>query len=112
MASHDPYHATATAVHVVARHWARPDTIDEVRAILAGLIAPTRAEPGCVKYELFQNLTDPTDFMFVETFASDAALQAHAAAPYIAGLQPRLRALIARPSDVCLYRAVQARKDI
>jgi quinol monooxygenase YgiN len=55
---------------------------------------------------LFQNLADPADFTFVETFASDAALADHAAAPYIAGLQPRLRALTARPSEVCRYRAV------
>jgi quinol monooxygenase YgiN len=108
MATHDPRHAPAAAVHVVARHWARPDTIDEVREILTALVAPSRAEPGCLKYELFQNLADPADFTFVETFASDAALAAHAAAPYITGLQPRLRALTARPSEVCRYRAVQA----
>jgi quinol monooxygenase YgiN len=107
MATHDPRQVPAAAVHVVARHWARTDTIDEVRKILTELIAPSRAEPGCLKYELFQNLSDPADFTFVEAFASDAALAEHAAAPYIAGLQHRLRALTARPSEVCRYRAVQ-----
>jgi quinol monooxygenase YgiN len=106
MASPDPRHGPAAAVHVVARHWARPDTIDEVRQILSELVAPSRAEPGCLKYELFQNLSDPADFTFIETFASEAALAEHAAAPYIAGLQARLRGLTARPSDVCRYRAV------
>jgi quinol monooxygenase YgiN len=106
MASLDLRHAPAAAVHVVARHWAKPDTIDEVRQILMELVAPSRAEPGCLKYELFQNLSDPADFTFIETFASEAALAEHAAAPYIAALQPRLRALTARPSEVCRYRAV------
>ena len=47
----------------------------------------------------------------METFASDAALANHAAAPYVAGLQDKLSALVAKPSDVRVYRpvAVEAR---
>lgn len=93
-------------IHVIARHWARPDTVDEVRRILLELIEPSRAEAGCLKYELLQNAEDPTDFTFVETFANDEALKAHAAAPYIAGLAPKLKDLVARPSEVFRYRAI------
>jgi len=93
-------------VHVIARHFARPETIDEVRRILLELIEPSRAEPGCLKYELLQNDTAAADFTFVETFADDAAVKAHAAAPYIAGLGPRLAPLVARPSDVRRYVAI------
>ena len=93
-------------VHVIARHFARPETIDDVRNILLELIGPSRAEPGCLKYELFQNEDAAADFTFVETFASDAALKAHAAAPYIANLGPRLAPLVARPSDVRRYLVI------
>lgn len=93
-------------IHVIARHWARPETLDEVRRILLSLIDPSRAEPGCLKYELLQNADDPADFTFVETFASEDALTAHAAAPYIAGLAPQLKDLVARPSEVSRYRAI------
>jgi quinol monooxygenase YgiN len=93
-------------IDVIARHWARPETVDDVRRILLELIAPSRADPGCLKYELLQNADDPTDFTFVEIFTSDDALKAHAAAPYIAGLAPRLKELVARPSDVSCYRAI------
>ena len=54
------------------------------------LIEPSQAEPGCLKYELLQNPDDPTDFTFIETFANDEALKAHASAPYIA--RPRIKA--------------------
>ena len=93
-------------IHVIARHRARPDTVDEVRQILLSLIEPSRAEPGCLKYELLQNADDPADFTFVETFASDGALKVHASAPYIAGLAPKLAELVARPSEVSKYRAI------
>jgi quinol monooxygenase YgiN len=94
------------AIHVIARHWARPETVDEVRRILFELIEPSRAEVGCLKYELLQNADDPADFTFVETFASDDALKVHAAASYIAGLAARLKDLVARPSEVFRYRAI------
>jgi predicted O-methyltransferase YrrM/quinol monooxygenase YgiN len=102
---------TSSAVHVVARHFARPETVADVHAMLIELIPLSRAEAGCLKYELFQNVSDPTDFTFMETFAGEAALAAHAAAPYVAGLQARLQPLIAKPSDVRVYRpvAVEAR---
>jgi quinol monooxygenase YgiN len=93
-------------IHVIARHTARPETIDDVRRILLELIEPSRAEPGCLKYELFQNADAPADFTFMEAFASDEALKAHAAAPYISGLAARLKDLVARPSEVRLYRAI------
>ena len=93
-------------VHVIARHVARPETVDDVRRILLELIEPSRAEPGCLKYELLQNADGPADFTFVETFASHEALKAHAAAPYIAGLAARLKDLVARPSDVRLYHSI------
>ena len=93
-------------IHLIARHFARPETVDEVRRILLGLIESSRAEPGCLKYELLQNADDPADFTFVETFANDDALKAHASAAYIAGLAPRLEDLLAQPSDVRRYRAI------
>src|SRR3954463_3123862 len=99
---------SASAVHVIARHFARPETAAAVDAILTALIPLSRAEAGCLKYELFQNVSDPTDFTFMETFASDAALALHAAAPYVAGLQAKLIGLLAKPSDVRVYRPVAA----
>ena len=81
-----------------------------VRDILISLIAPTQAEPGCLKYELFQNADDPTDFTFVETFASDAALDVHADASYIKALATTLTPLTRQASDVRRYRSVQRRK--
>jgi quinol monooxygenase YgiN len=94
----------APTLRVVARITARPDTLDEVKAILLAMVAPTHGEDGCIVYELLQNISDPTDFTFVEEWASERALDAHLAAPHIAGVQPRLLQLIAKPNDVRRYR--------
>jgi predicted O-methyltransferase YrrM/quinol monooxygenase YgiN len=96
----------SSTVHVVARHFAKPEKAGQVQDVLSRLVPLSRAEPGCLKYELFHNTSDPADFTFMETFASDAALALHAAAPYIVDLQSQLSGLIAQPSDVRVYRAV------
>jgi len=99
-----PNAVSSAAVHVVARHFAKSETVAAVRDVLVSLIPLSRAEPGCLKYELFQNVSDPTDFTFMETFASDAALAVHAAAPHVADIPARLSGLMAKPSDVRMYR--------
>ena len=52
-------------IRIVARFVARPETVEELRVLLLGLLEPTRKEPGCVGYELLHNMADPTDFTFL-----------------------------------------------
>ena len=85
--------------------WPGPgwDTIDEVKGILVSMIAPTHREEGCLKYELFQNTADPSDFTFIEEWTDGPALDRHLAMPHIDGVQPRLREIVAEPTDVRRY---------
>lgn len=98
-----------STLHVVARIVARPDAIEEVKEILMSMIGPTHRESGCLKYELYQNALDPTDFTFVEEWIDGAALDKHAAAPHIAGVQTRLRQITAVPTDVRRYGHVKTK---
>ena len=61
---------------------AAPGTEDELVQRLLALVAPTRAEPGCVSYELFRDPERPAKFMFQEVFRDQAALDAHLATPH------------------------------
>jgi quinol monooxygenase YgiN len=73
---------------------ARPDTAAELRGRLEELARlTTTQEPGCIQYELHTDDEDPLHFMFVETWASDAALALHDQTPYVKAIQadaPRL----------------------
>ena len=44
---------------------------------LQRLVAPTRAEAGCITYDLHRSQTDPALFMFYENWKSQADLDAH-----------------------------------
>jgi quinol monooxygenase YgiN len=95
------------SLRVVARIISNPDAVDEVRSILAGLVEPTHAEPGCVSYELLQNRSDPTDFTFVEEWEGDAALDAHLSTEHVRDALSRLPPLLARAPDIRRYSVVK-----
>ncbi len=64
---------TNQTVRVVARIVALLEKVEAVKAVLLGIIEPSRQDQGCIKYELLQNHSDPTDFTFVEEWASHGA---------------------------------------
>ena len=94
------------SLRVVARITAKADKVNEVRAILLGLVAPTRAEEGCVVYELLQNRMDPTDFTFVEEWSGDATFERHHMTEHIRSAFPKLQALVAVPPDIRTYSLI------
>jgi quinol monooxygenase YgiN len=93
-------------LYVVARIVARPESVAMVCDGLSGLLEPTRAEPGCLVYDLFQNDADPTDFTFYEEWTTAAALDSHAASTHIAVTFARLDGHLAGPVDVRRYSKV------
>ena len=84
----------------------KPASIDETREVLLGLIEPTRAEDGCITYELHQNTADPTDFTFIEEWTDDASLDAHLESAHLAAAREKLGDLLAEPADIRRYRLI------
>jgi quinol monooxygenase YgiN len=94
---------TARTVRVVAHLTSKQDKTEDTCAALLALIEPTRAEDGCIVYELMQNDAEPSDFTFVEEWASDAALDAHLQSEHIRILQSQADELFAAPPDIRRY---------
>lgn len=69
---------------IVANIIANTDQIDLVRAELLKLIDTTRAEDGCITYDLHQDNENPAHFTFYETWENRALWQAHMEAPHLA----------------------------
>lgn len=66
-----------TQLTIVANFNAKPDQVELVKSELLKLIPLTRAEEGCILYDLHQDNTDPAHFMFYETWESRELWQAH-----------------------------------
>ncbi len=92
-----------STVRVVARLIAFPNKVEDAKALLLGLLEPTRKEPGCLQYNLLQNQADPTDFTFVEEWTSNEALDTHLASEHIQAAIAHIPELIAEGPDIRRY---------
>ncbi|TWU37130.1 putative quinol monooxygenase [Novipirellula artificiosorum] len=62
---------------IVANIKAKADKMELVKAELLKLIDVTRAEEGCVQYDLHQDHENPAHFMFFENWETRDLWQAH-----------------------------------
>ena len=49
----------------------------KMKELLSAMVIPSKAEEGCLFYEIFQYENDRKRFMAVETWADEAALEGH-----------------------------------
>lgn len=66
-----------TKLTIVANITANADNIDLVKSELLKLIDITRAEPGCINYDLHQDNENPAHFLFYENWSSRELWQNH-----------------------------------
>ena len=71
-------------LNVVAVLKAKPGSEAVLKGALSGLVAPTRAEDGCVSYELFCSASDALTFITIERWRSQDDLDAHMQTAHIA----------------------------
>jgi quinol monooxygenase YgiN/quercetin dioxygenase-like cupin family protein len=71
---------TLTAVTFVQ---GQPGKGEEVKRELLSLTEPTRAEPGAIRYELYQSADRPDRFMRLEVWRDAEALEAHKRSPHL-----------------------------
>lgn len=90
-------------VRIIARISANSESMSELRQILMALVPPSRAEPGCIGYELFQDDDSRLDFVTIETWADSAAADAHLASPHVAAAIARASPLLAQAPLIHRY---------
>jgi len=70
---------------------------DKAKQELMALVGPTRAENGCIDFDLHQVTDDKALFMFYENWTSKAALDAHMQAPHIKAFGGKAGEFLAEP---------------
>jgi len=97
---------TGTTVRILARIQARPAKTAELATALGALVAPTRAEPGCLRYELLQAADDPACFVFVEEWSDRSAIDAHMASAHVQAASAVASMLLAAPPEIRTYHVL------
>ncbi len=92
---------------IIAVLKAKPGLQDHLKAALKALVAPSREEPGCLDYALFQLQETPNVFYVRESWKGQAALDAHVALPHFQAFAKRMDDLLAEPLQLVRLDAIE-----
>lgn len=87
-------------VSLIATLTALPETREELHRLLVDQVGPTRAEHGCIDYNLHVDASDPCIFVFYENWETQADLDAHMKMPHLEPLLSQIDRLLAKPIEM------------
>ena len=96
----------AGKITVIAYHRANPGKEQALREALLAVCAPTRAEKGCINYDLHVSHEDPGLLVFHENWESKADLDTHLASPHIDAFRAIAGELLAEPPNITLWTEI------
>lgn len=90
---------------VVAKQFVKEGKLDEFLPIAKTLVEETnKKDAGCIKYEMFQDISDPLIVTVIEEWESQEALDAHSNSKHFVELIPQIGAFCAKPPELSLYK--------
>jgi len=87
---------------VIAKFRAKPGSEEQTRHALLGMTAPSRAESGCLNYDIYQSNDDPALLFTYENWTGKPALDEHIETPHFKNLTEILKPLLAAPMEIDL----------
>ena len=94
-------------LHVTARFVCFEKTLEQAKAVLKRLTEATRTEAGCLAYEYFQDVEDPTQFLSVERWQSVEAEAAHWETEHLKSALADLDGLMDGAAQVNKYESIE-----
>ena len=90
---------------IVAEMKALPGKVEQVATVLETLLAPSRAEPGCISYRFFYSHDDSERIMFYEEWQDMAEIEFHFATEHFEALGGQLDGLLDGEPKMDIFEA-------
>ena len=100
--------STAQPLHVSAVITGVPGSGDRLEELLVELAAGTHAEEGCLLYSLQRAVENPDQFVTVEKWTSQEALDGHLSSPHVQAALAGAGEILAGPPMIIPTRPVAA----
>ena len=84
-------------LYIFVRFEPKPGERDAVRAAIEAVLEPSRAEPGCVRINVYESTREPHCFLIHSKWRDEAAFEAHAQLPHTQRFVALASELIAHP---------------
>jgi quinol monooxygenase YgiN len=95
-----------TIITVTAEIRAKDGCEEQLKHELISLLTPTRSEPGCIMYDLYQSPDIKSCFMFYESWKSKKDLEEHLQKPHIKMFIKKAGELFAEPMRVSVWEKI------
>ena len=93
-------------IKVVAKSEYYPEEIEKALGFFDEMLACSRAEEGCISYELYRSLEDPNTMTVIETWETMEALTAHRENEQVISIRDKIRPLRRKEFGVDAYTSV------
>ena len=88
-------------IKVTARNFVKEECLEEYLTVTKELVEKTNVlDPGCIRYELCRDVSDPLRFVMLEEWENQESLDAHMKAAHFVGLVPKLGPLCSKPAEL------------
>lgn len=91
---------------LIARLKVKNGTEDKAKQAALEIIEPSRAEKGCINYDMHQVIDDPTIFVWHETWADQAAIDAHGNSEHFKEFSEKVKDLTDEPLQLTFTKMV------
>ncbi|MDR2948309.1 MAG: antibiotic biosynthesis monooxygenase [Dysgonomonas sp.] len=68
---------TGDELKIVAIMTVKPEAVEDILSVFQPLVQGSQEEDGCIFYNLHQDISDPTKFIMLEEWKSQAAIDFH-----------------------------------
>lgn len=93
-------------VKVVAKSKVKTNELEKYKELVKFLIDETRKEEGCISYDLFQDINDPSILTFIEEWEDEEALKTHMESKHFVKYVPMLGEFREGDGEVNIYKQI------
>jgi len=85
---------------IIAKVYIKSGSEADFIAAAQEMITNSNKEEGCTGYMLYQDPYEKTNFIFVESYKNQAAVDAHFATPYFIGFGDKIASMTSKPVEI------------
>ncbi len=82
---------------------AKSDRRNDLTLLGKSMIAPSRAETGCIHYSFYQDLSDENKFFFYEEWKDQSVIDLHNKTKHFLDFQPKFKEMILGEAIVTVH---------
>lgn len=92
-------------IKVVAKHILKEGKLDEFLQTAKVLVEATnKSDAGCIRYELYQDTSDPSILAMLEEWEDQPSIDKHLSSVHFKKAAPTLDGLCSKPVEINMYK--------